>query len=463
MLERHARRRQRQAARRLGKFTDPEQTMRAHPFLVVLTCVLSLALGSCNTGKGVSNASTHATMRVINVIPNAGGPLNVTFDSHPFASGLAFEGMTAYQQIDSGTREVQIAVAGSSTNVVDLIPTFLADNAYTFVTFGAVGTASGTVVNDTLTVDPGAGMFALRVINGASNNAGIDVYVTSPGEDLNTVSPSIAGVAYGTTSVFVNLPAGNRQIRVTAANSKQVIYDAPAQTFAERAQVEAIVYSRGSSTLVNVAFLNIDDTGTGTIGNSQLARFKVINGSMVGSPLNVFVDQDLTLSNIPYAAASSYQTITAGSRLLKVESTATPGAALLTLPVTFPSATDTAIAITGPAGALSATLYSEPNFPPALVHARVRFVNSTVDVAALDVFINFSRQVTALPMNAVSPGVELDADPIAGTSYEFDFNISGSSQASLQLPGVVLLGGQLYTIYVVGSASALAGVVVQDN
>ena len=90
-------------------------------------------------------------------------------------------------------------------------------------------------------------------------------------------------------------------------------------------------------------------------------------------------------------------------------------------------------------------------------------VNSTLDVAALDVFINFSRQVTALPMNAVSPGVELDADPIAGTSYEFDFNISGSSQASLQLPGVVLLGGQLYTIYVVGSASALAVVVVQDN
>jgi len=27
----------------------------------------------------------------------------------------------------------------------------------------------------------------------------------------------------------------------------------------------------------------------------------------------------------------------------------------------------------------------------------------------------------------------------------------------------VLLGGQLYTIYVVGSGTALAGVVVQDN
>jgi hypothetical protein len=436
--------------------------MRVHPFFLVLSCLLAFAVAGCNTGKGVNSGSTHGTMRVINVIPNAGGPLNVTFDNQPFANGLAFEGMTAYQPIDVGAREVQIAVAGSSTNVIDLIPTFLADNAYTFVAFGAVGTASGTVVNDTLTVDPGAGMFALRVINGASNNAGIDVYVTSPGEDLNTVSPSIAGVGYATTSAFVNLPVGNRQIRVTAANSKQVIYDAPAQSFAERAQIEAIVYSRGSSTLVNVAFLNIDDTGTGSIGNSQLARFKVINGSMAGS-LSVFVDQDLALSNIPYAAASSYQTINAGSRVLTIESAATPGAALLTLPATFPSATDTAIAVTGPAGALSATLYSEPNFPPAVNRARVRFINSTVDVAALDVFINFSRQVTALPMNTVSPGIEVAADPTAGTSYEFDFNVSGSSQPALQLPGVVLLGGQLYTIYVVGPGSALAGVVVQDN
>jgi hypothetical protein len=437
--------------------------MRAHPFLVVLTCVLSLALGSCNTGQGVSNGSTHGTLRLINVIPNAGGPLNVTFDLKPFLNGLPFEGMTQYQPIDSGLREVQMSVAGSSTNVIDLIPNFLADNAYTFVAFGALANASGLVVNDTLTVDPGAGMFALRVINGASNNGAVDVYVTPPGEDLNTVSPSIAGVGYATTSAFVNLPAGNREVRVTAANSKQVIYDAPAQTFGERAQVQAIVYSRGSSTLVNVAFLNIDGTGTGSIANNSLARFRVVNGSSVGSPLNVFVDQDLALSNIPYAAASSYQTINAGSPGLTIESAATPGAALLALTPTFPSATDTAITITGPGGALIATLYSEPNFPPALGRARVRFVNSTMDVAALDVFVNFSRQVFGLAMNTVSAGIELDADATAGTAYEFDFNVSGSSQTGLQLPAVILLGGQLYTIYVVGPGAALAGVVVQDN
>ncbi len=267
--------------------------MRVHPFLLVLTGALSLALGSCNTGKGVSNSSTHGTLRLINVIPNATGPLNVTFDLQPFLSGLPFEGMTQYQSIDVGLREVQVSVAGSSTNVIDVTPTFLADNAYTLVAFGALGAVGGLVLNDTLTVDPGAGMFGLRVINGASNNASVDIYITPPGEDLNAISPSIAGVAYGSTSPFVNLPAGNLEVRVTTANTKQVIYDAPAQTFRERALLEAVVYSRGSSTLVNVAFLNIDDAGTGSISNSTLARFKAVNGSSVGSPLNIFIDQDL--------------------------------------------------------------------------------------------------------------------------------------------------------------------------
>lgn len=437
--------------------------MRVHSLLAALPCLLALALGGCNTGNGVSNGSTHGVMRVINVVPNAGGPINVTFDGKSFVSGLGFESMTQYQQIESGSREIQVSVAGSTTNAIDTTLTFLADTSYTYVAFGAVSAASGIIVNDSGTVDPGAGMFALRLVNGASNNAAVDVYVTAPGEDLNTVSPTIAGVAYGTVSGFARAPSGNLQLRVTRANSKQVIYEAAARTFAERAQVDAIVYSRGSSALVNVALLNIDDSGTGSISDSQLARFKVVNGSSVGSPLNVFVDQDLAMSNIPYAAASTYQTTGTGSRTLTVEATATPGATLLTLVPTFAPATDTTIALTGPAGALAATTFADANFPPALGRARVRFVNSSADVPALDVFVNFSRQLSGLAMNTASAGIELDADATAGTAYEFDFNVSGSSQASLKLPAVTLLGGQIYTIYVVGPAAALAAVVVQDN
>ena len=437
--------------------------MRGRLLLCALTCLLALAPAGCNTGQGVSNGSTHGALRAINVIPNAGAPLNFTFDNKSLITGLGFESMTEYQTIDSGSRRIQVMVAGSSTDAIDTTLDFLADNDYTYIAFGPVSAAGALIVDDSVIVDPGAGKFALRVINGASNNAVVDVYVTPPGVDLNTVAPSVAGVTYGAVSGFANIDAGSMELRVTPTASKQVIYDSTAQTFVERAQIEAVVYSRGSSSLVNVALLKIDDRGTGSIANSNLARFKAVNGSSVGSPLNVFVDGDLALSNIPYAAASTYATVAAGTRSLTVEATATPGATLLSLAPTFAPATDSTITLTGPAGALTATVFNDANSPPKPGRARVRVVNSSADVAALDVFINFSRQISGLAMNTASAGVELDADPTSGTTYEFDFNVSGSSQTILQLPAVTLQGGRLYSIYLVGPAAALSAVVVPDN
>ena len=112
---------------------------------------------------------------------------------------------------------------------------------------------------------------------------------------------------------------------------------------------------------------------------------------------------------------------------------------------------------------MKALVLADNNLPPAAVRARVRFVNSSTDVTALDVFVNFSRQVTSLVMNSASSGIEFDADPTLGTGYEIDFNISGSTQPSLSLPSVTLLGGHTYSIYVVGSRGALSAVVTQDN
>ena len=437
--------------------------MLANRFLLISSCLLALAVGGCNTGEGVSNGSTHGRMRVLNVIPNAGAPINVVFDGKPFVTNLDFEAQTSYQQIDAGLRQVQVSIAGGSTDTVATTLTFIPDTDYTFVAFGPVAAAGGVIINDTtLIVDPGAGKFNVRVINGAYNNLVVDVYVTDPDADLNTVSPALSAVFYGTNTLFANVNSGRTRIRVTPANSKQVIFDSLAQTIAERAQITLVVYSRGSSSLVNVALLNIDDDGTGSISNNLLAQFKIVNASSVPSPLNVFVDQDLALSNVPYANATAYRTVTTGRRNLTVEATATPGATLLSINPLLASATDTSIVLLGPAGAMTAVTYADSNYPPAAGRANVRFVNSS-DIPAVDVYANFSKQVDALAMNGASPVLGFDADAASGTNYEIDFHVAGSTQTSLQLPAVTFVGGKLYTIYLVGSGPTLAGVVAQDN
>jgi hypothetical protein len=287
--------------------------------------------------------------------------------------------------------------------------------------------------------------------------------VTAPGASLDAAAPNVAGVSVGTTSAFATLAAGNLEVRVTPSGTKEVIYDSVPQSFSEHSQVEAVVYTRTSSKLVGVSLLNNDSTGTSITSPNLLSQFKVINGSSVPSPINVFVNQNLLLSNIPFGGASSYLKTATGSPAVSVEATATPGAALLTLMPTLGPGTDSSILLTGPSGALKALVLSDNNLPPVPVRARVRFVNGTTDISALDVYVNFSKLVSGLAMNSAVAGLEFGADPVAGTSYEFDFNVAGTSQASLKLPGVALFGGRTYTIYVVGPQAALSGIVTGDN
>lgn len=439
--------------------------MRVHRVLLgTFWLALSAAgLTGCNTGKGVTDPAVQfANLRVANFIPDASGPLNVTLDGGNFASGINFETVTQYAQISSGTRAIQVSVAGSANNILSGSFVFTGITNYTLIPYGSVEEPTSLLVNDTV-VDPGAGFFSVRVVNVAIGTTSVDVYVTPPGADLNAAAPNVAGVAVGGISTFVNLPVGNYEIQIARGGTKEIIYDSQSQTFAEHTQVETVVYTLASSKLVGMTLLNFDSSGTSVTKPNLLSQFKVVNGSSVPSPLNILVNQNLLLSNIPFGGASSYQETPAGSPSIAVETMATPGAALLTIMPNLGPGTDSSILLTGPAGALKALVLSDNNLPPVPSRARVRFVNGTNDISALDVFVNFSKLISGLAMNSASTGLEFDADPNAGTNYEFDFNVAGISQPSLKLPAVTLFGGRVYSIYVVGSQATLAGIVTEDN
>lgn len=442
--------------------------MRPRRIMVAAVCGIALLLTGCNTGNGVVTlASTKANVRYVNLIPNASGAIDVTFNGNTVVSGLDFEALTPYQQInastvDTGSYTVQAFVEGAPSYLLNSSIIALGETNYSYIMFGPVDSPMVQLFDETVT-DPGAGNFNLRVINAAAGFAAVDVYLTPPGTDLNLVAPSVAGVGYGSVSGFGTLPFGSLELRVTAAGSKDPIYDSLPQNYAERGQVEVVVYSRESSVLVNVALLNIDSTGTGSFINSLLARFKVVNGSLVSSPLNVFLNGNLLLSNIPFTSSTGYQKTTATMPTLTVEATATPGATLLTIKPALTPATDSSIVLEGPAGALTAAVLTDNNLPVVANKAQVRVVNASADVPALDVFVNFSKQIAGLPLNSGAYSLALAADPLAGTSYQISFNVAGTTQTLLTLPAVALLGGGSYTIYAVGSSTALAAAITQDH
>src|SRR5262249_51411871 len=246
--------------------------------------------------------------------------------------------------------------------------------------------------------------------NAAAGVGALDLYITAPGADLTNTAPTISNVAYGGVTAFVSVnTAPNFEIRFTQVGTKTVIYDTAPRIFAEHSGTTIVAYSKGSGSLVNVALLNDDGAGSGVILDNLLARYKVINASQVGSPLNVFVDGSLQLSNVPYTGVSNYQQTASGAHTITVQSQSTPGANLLTLTPNLSSATDTSTALVGPAGALNGVLLTDDNQPPAAGSAGVRFVNTSADVASVDVYVNFSKQVSGLAQNTASSYLNLTA------------------------------------------------------
>src|SRR4029453_3554924 len=160
----------------------------------------------------------------------------------------------------------------------------------------------------------------------------------------------------------------------------------------------------------------------------------------VASPLTLFVDGNITLANLPYASATNYQGVVTGQRTITVEASATPGATLLTTSPTLAAATDTSIALYGSAGALSSLILTDFNVPTLIAQARVRFVNVSPALAAVAVSSNNTLAASAVGPNAASDYVLLSASTAAGTTYQFDFDPTGTTTPGLTPPRGNLVG-----------------------
>jgi hypothetical protein len=448
-----------------------QEPMNIRRALYALLCLGAAVLAGCNTGNGVGALPINTTVRVVNLVPNA-PPITFSVDGTPLVTGLAFEQQTLYLDTSEGSHEFTVTDGGNST-LVDVTETLTNGQANTFVVFGPQDAASSQLLVDTpITIPqngttvtlPQGGTFAVRLTNLAEGVGAVDMYLTAPGADLAFTAPTIIGVAVGVITAYVPVTTGSYEVRFALNGTKNVIFDTGTVVpFGDQSIVEAVTYSKGSSKLVGLDILTVNTTqGAAQIYQNLLAQFKLVNASSVGPPLNVLVDGALILTNVPFAGVSNYVKTLAKTQTLSIESTATPGASLLTFTADFSPATDSSIVVSGPAGALQELVLTDNNMPSPTGRARVRFVNASPGLPSLDVYVNFVPTFADVLSNTASAYTELVAN-VTGSTFNIGFNTAGTTTPVLTLPKVTFVAGTTYTVYVVGSASAPQGVVVSDN
>ena len=251
--------------------------------VALLSCLLMFTLAGCSKSGGSSGGTN---IRVVNVVPDAAA-ISVIVGTTTIATSLPSRGSRSTRASSSGAQEFKVSANGGSSNAIDTTINLSSSGNYTYIVFNPVTNATASLIVDTGISNPATGTFGFRVINVASGIGPVDVYLTTPGTDLNSTSPTVSGVVLGGVSAVTTPNAGALELRITSGGTKDVIYDTPPQSFTSESIYEIVIYTVGSSRLVNVAFLNVDDTGTGQVNNNLLAEFKVLNASQVASPLNV--------------------------------------------------------------------------------------------------------------------------------------------------------------------------------
>ena len=422
-------------------------------FQIFAACLVAVTVAGCGHGGG---GSSGANLRVFNALVGAGSN-NVTVGSKSPATGLAFEGQTTYVGVDSGSQEFKVGIVGGTSTVIDTTFSMSGSTNYTYLVYGTASAPTSQLLADTVTA-PASGLFQVRVTNVAFGSAGFDVYITTPGADLNAASPNISNITYNSSSAFTQLSSGSLQLRLTLHNSKQVIYDGGTLNFASTASYAIVVYTKGSGTLVNATVLNLDSTGGGTVVNSAIAQLKAVHAAPNTAAINVYVDGNVAFANVPYQGASSYEVLPAGTHNVTVQTVTSPGAVIASAQPPFSPATDTSVLVTGSPGAQTAVVFDDNHRPGTAGSARVRFVNAAPGLGAVDVLVNVAKRVSNLGTNAASSYVELPED-----TYAINFDLAGTTNVVLSMPAVAVTAGRTYTLYLVGNPGSLAGVLTRDD
>jgi len=416
--------------------------------------VLPLLLTSClQSGGFIITLPVH--IRVFNALVD-GGQVTVSIGNTTVASGLPFEGLTTYQEVEAGNQEIKVTV-GSGSTIVDMTALFIDNAKYTYLIYGTSAAPTALLLPDGAAT-PNGGEFTLIVPNAAFGSGGLDFYVTTPGASLDNMSPNLSNIQYSQVTSFATFTAGSYQVRATLPNSKQVIYDGGTQTFSEKTAYYFVFYTKASATLVNAALLAQDDSGSGSVINSKLAQFKVVHAAPGTDPLVAQYDGTQAFSGIPYANASSYGVLPNGTHTITFETTTAPGALIASLQRSFDPATDTSVVVTGLLGAQSAFGLSDNNLPGTSGTARLRVVNAAPDLGPVDVLVNFARKISSLQQNTASSYSEFVED-----TYQIDFVMSGSAASLLTLPSVSLTAAHTYTLYLTGTTGQFTGILTRDD
>jgi hypothetical protein len=179
--------------------------------------------------------------------------------------------------------------------------------------------------------------------------------------------------------------------------------------------------------------------------------------------VDVYVNGEPVLTDVPYTTVSDYLSLPAGTQQVTVYATGDTASPVIDAPVDIAAGGAYTVAAVGLVadGSLTAKVYEDDLRSPASGNAKVRVVHASPDAGPVDVV---PRGGQALVSGLTFPEASPYAEVPAGT-YTLDVNAAGTNQTALTVPDATLASGGVYSAFAVGTvfADSLNVLLVQDD
>jgi hypothetical protein len=179
--------------------------------------------------------------------------------------------------------------------------------------------------------------------------------------------------------------------------------------------------------------------------------------------VDVYVNGDPVLTDVPYTTVSGYLSLPAGTQQVTVYATGETTSPVIDVPVELAAGGAYTVAAVGLVAddSLTAQVYEDDLRSPASGNAKVRVVHASPDAGPVDVV---PRGGQALVEGLTFPDASPYAEVPAG-SYTLDVNAAGTNKTALTVPDAKLASGGVYSAFAVGTvfADSLDVLLVQDN
>lgn len=189
----------------------------------ILTTILLLTSILVVTSCDKDDDKTYGNLLVAHASPDAPGVDLLIDDVKQNSAALSFPNNTGYLQTESGTRNIKINVAGTSTTVINADLTISNDMSYSVFAVDSVSIISAIALADDLTA-PAAGKAHVRFLHLSPDAPAVDVAVASSGAVV------FGNVAFKEATAFTPLDAGTYNLDVRVAGTNTVALVLPAIT-----------------------------------------------------------------------------------------------------------------------------------------------------------------------------------------------------------------------------------------